>query len=359
MPLPFSPSSLSRNEAQALTALAQRARELPLHCAGAGWRARLQPLIAPAWPAESLHSDTFASIEWAGALLQLQLPAEAAQLLLSALLDGAALPPVPEEMQAATLEAALQALLAGLEGLGRGAARIVATSVGAPPAALAHAVAWQLRSEPASSMPATTLAGMLRADGLGLLLMAGLVAGLPQHAGPLASEDMRVALHLDIGYATLEAAELEHLFPGDVLLMEQSFVSAGRMLWLQAPGAGGLHVYLPDPAEDAAGDQAPFLTVVQSWTHAMPALDPAPNEAADLLAIPVRLTFDLGEIALTLAELRALQPGQTIQLGQPIAEAVRVRANGALVGEGELVEIDGQLGVLLRRLFAPRSQDAT
>lgn len=358
---PFFAPSLSHHEAQALTALAQRARDLPLLCAGTGWRARLQPLIAPAWPAGTHDTDTFASIEWAGALLQLQLPAAAGQLLLSALLDGAALPPIPEEMQAATLEAALQALQARLEGLGRGAARIVATSVGTPPAALPHAFAWQLEAE--SSMDATTLAGMLRADSLGLLLMAGLVAGLPQPAGPLAGEGMRVALYLDIGYATLETAELAQLALGDVLLMEQSFISAGRVLWLQAPGAGGLHVHLPDSAEDpAAGPaspQAPFLTVVQSWTHAMPDLAPPLNAAADLLAIPVRLSFDLGEISLTLAELRALQPGQTIALGHPIAGAVRIRANGALVGEGELVEIDGQLGVSLRRLSASRSPDAT
>src|SRR5690606_33541168 len=124
------------------------------------------------------QADTFASIEWAGALLQLQLPPAAAQLLLSALLEGAALPPIPEEMQAATLEAALPSLLAGLEGLGRGAARIVATSTGTPPAALPHAFAWQLEAAASGAMAATTLSGMLRADDLGLLLMAGLAAGL-------------------------------------------------------------------------------------------------------------------------------------------------------------------------------------
>ncbi|MET1115641.1 MAG: type III secretion system cytoplasmic ring protein SctQ [Comamonas sp.] len=356
MPSTFPAPSLSRNEAQAYTVLAQRARVLALHCAGTDWRARLQPVIAPAWPAETASADTFASIEWAGAWLQLQMPQQAAALLLSALLDGAALPPIPQDMQAATLEAALHALLAGLEGLGRGTARIVATSVGTPPAALAHAFAWQLDA----AASATTLAGMLRADSLGLLLMAGLAASLPQLDGPLASEDLRVPLHLDIGYATLEAEELQRLAPGDLLLMERSFIAPARVLWLQAPGAGGLHVQLPDPTAAGAEDpQAPLLTVVQSWTHAMPALDPVPNEAADLLAIPVRLSFDLGEISLTLAELRKLQPGQTIGLGHPLTGAVRVRANGALIGEGELVEIDGQLGVALRQLFAPRSPAAT
>ena len=84
----------------------------------------------------------------------------------------------------------------------------------------------------------------------------------------------------------------------------------------------------------------------------MPHLDPPLDEAASFDAIPVRLSFDLGEIRLTLAELRALQPGQALQLGHPLASAVRIRVNGALIGEGELVEIDGLLGVSVRQLFA-------
>ncbi|WP_315124610.1 type III secretion system cytoplasmic ring protein SctQ [Comamonas antarctica] len=344
-PSPWAPLALSRHEAQAYNALAQRALALPLHCAGSDWQGRLHPVIVPAWPAAA-PGDTFASIEWAGALLLLQLPAAAAQQLLSALLDGAALPEMPADMQSATLEAALDELLARLEALGRGAPRIVATTIGQAPAALPHALAWRL--DAATGMQA--LAGMLRTDGLGLLLLAGLVAGLPAQDGALASDALQVQLHLDIGYARLEARELQQLAPGDVLLMERSFLAGERVLWLQALGAGGLHVQLPPP--DAA-PHAPFLTVVQSWTHAMPDLDTPLQDAADLLAIPVRLSFDLGEITLTLAELRALQPGQAIRLGHPVAGAVRVRANGALVGEGELVEIDGHLGVALRRLAPP------
>lgn len=358
-PSSWTPLALSPNEAQAYTAIAQRAMALPLHCAGSDWLGRLHPVIAPGWPgapepgAPQLPAagDTFASIEWAGALLQLQLPAATAQLLLSALLDGAALPDLPADMHAATLEAALDGLLARLEGLGRGAARIVATSVGQAPAALPHAFAWQLDGAAGSQV----LAGMLRADSLGLLMLAGLVANLPPQDGALASDAIPLQLQLDIGYATLEAAALQQLASGDVLLMERRFVASERVLWLQAPGAGGLHVQLPPPADAAqdAAPHAPFLTVVQSWTHAMPDLDTPLQDAADLLAIPVRLSFDLGEISLTLAELRALQPGQAIRLGHPLAGAVRVRANGALIGEGELVEIDGHLGVALRRLAPP------
>ena len=71
----------------------------------------------------------------------------------------------------------------------------------------------------------------------------------------------------------------------------------------------------------------------------------------DLDAIPVRLTFDLGERQLTLGDVRRLQPGETFDLERPIAQgAVSIRANGALIGVGELVEIEGRVGVTILTL---------
>lgn len=374
-PTVWTPPQLSSNEALAHTAIAQRAMALPLHCGGTQWLASLRPVLQAPWPATA--NDIFASMEWAGAQWQLQLPAATTEQLMSALLDGAALPHIPYEMQTAALEAALDELLGSLERLGRGAPQVTDITRGQPPPALPHAFTWQLDAPQGTQ----ALAGQLRTDSLGLLLMAGLASGLPLRDGPLAGADsLPLHLHLDIGYATLAVEELQQLGLGDVLLMERSFLSAEQVLWLQAPGAGGLHVRFPaipalagtgdaddtdsadgaEPAEpeNAARIAAPFLTVVQPWTHAMPDLENPLSEAASFDAIPVRLSFDLGEVTLTLAELRALQPGQAIRLGHPIAGAVRIRANGALIGEGELLAIDGQLGVSVGQLFTSSAKPA-
>lgn len=348
-PASWQPPQLSRHEAQARTSIAQRAMGMALHAGGTQWLASLRPVIEAPWP--TLANDSLTCIEWAGAQLQLQLPQAASEQLLSALLEGAALPPLTAEMQAGALAAALDELLGQLERLGRGAPRLLPPAEGQPPALLPHAFALQLDALDGCQ----AIAGVLRSDSLGLLLMAGLASALPPREGPLAGAALPLRLYLDIGYATLGMDELQPLGPGDVVFMAHSFLSAGRVLWLQAPGAGGLHVQLPaTPAgvPDTAAAAPAFLTVVQSWNHAMPALAPPLDEAASFDAIPVRLSFDLGEISLTLAELRALQPGQAIQLGHPLASAVRIRVNGALIGEGELVEIDGLLGVSVRQLFA-------
>ena len=77
---------------------------------------------------------------------------------------------------------------------------------------------------------------------------------------------------------------------------------------------------------------------------------PDPAEAASLLGdLPVRLTFDLGTQLLTLDELQSVGPGHVFDLGLLPQKAVSIRLNGLLAGEGELVEIDGRVGVAVGR----------
>lgn len=65
----------------------------------------------------------------------------------------------------------------------------------------------------------------------------------------------------------------------------------------------------------------------------------------------MRVAFDVGERTMTLGELQALHEGQVIELGQPLSTAVSIRVNGALVGTGEMVEVDGRLGVSVTSIF--------
>ena len=74
-------------------------------------------------------------------------------------------------------------------------------------------------------------------------------------------------------------------------------------------------------------------------------------EVVSLESLPVRLSFDLGEVTLTLAQVHALQVGQALTLDHPLQGAVRIRANGALIGEGDLVEVDGHIGVSIARIL--------
>ncbi|WP_175743438.1 YscQ/HrcQ family type III secretion apparatus protein [Burkholderia ambifaria] len=61
--------------------------------------------------------------------------------------------------------------------------------------------------------------------------------------------------------------------------------------------------------------------------------------------LPVRLEFVLHRDRLTLGELQDMCRGHLLRLPVDAERQVEVRANSALIGRGELVQLDGQLGV--------------
>jgi len=85
---------------------------------------------------------------------------------------------------------------------------------------------------------------------------------------------------------------------------------------------------------------------------------PSPGETPGSIdQVPVGMTFDLGRIEISLADLETVQPGYVFELNQPLESAtVRVRANGRTIGEGELVVVGDQLGVRLTDLAGSDSR---
>lgn len=67
--------------------------------------------------------------------------------------------------------------------------------------------------------------------------------------------------------------------------------------------------------------------------------------ARDMGQLPVELEFVLHNHRLTLSGLQSLCQGQLLTLPVDAERHVDIRANGARVGRGELVQLDGQLGV--------------
>ena len=59
----------------------------------------------------------------------------------------------------------------------------------------------------------------------------------------------------------------------------------------------------------------------------------------------LEVTVQLGTTRLSLRQLGELAIGQIVPLGRPLAGPYEVRAGGRVVGQGELVDIDGELGV--------------
>lgn len=66
--------------------------------------------------------------------------------------------------------------------------------------------------------------------------------------------------------------------------------------------------------------------------------------------MPVAVVVELGRVELTAEEIVCLRPGQLLELGRSPTDPVDLVVNGRLLAKGELVEIEGQLGVRIASL---------
>ncbi len=134
------------------------------------------------------------------------------------------------------------------------------------------------------------------------------------------------------GFVELTAEELGRLEPGDILI----FSSGHEILFPGNPDRGW--------KASLAGNAPWVVRVAQPFERSL-SMDSSEAAASPLGRLPLRLHVVLGEKEFALSELSNLAPGTLIQLDRGKADPVRLAVNGRVVGEGELVEIDGKLGV--------------
>ena len=74
------------------------------------------------------------------------------------------------------------------------------------------------------------------------------------------------------------------------------------------------------------------------------------------LDAPVVVRVELGVASLSARRWAELRPGDVLETGQPLGEAVLLRIAGRAVARGELVDVDGQVGVRVREIFGQSSE---
>ena len=364
---------LSGREVQALNLLAARAKSLAI---------KLDPALEmglellsrdEGGPAEGLGASESFAIEWGGARFELAFPRAALTDWFNARLgalgyDGAEITTLNTHWRETARTHALGWMLDGLARCGRGQARVAdpADQVDAARAPVPFVFGLTARIAGAADAGATVLHGRMGCDSLGLMLIAGLVSARTPAPGGLEGADSALPLRLavQLGSTTLPLAQLRALRLGDIVLVKRMLREPDGVfhLRLDLDHSGGSAAFRAR-LEEGALISLDELVPIMPDTPPMPPAPPAPPTPQDtplaLEQLPVRLDFDLGELTLTLAQLRTLHPGQALPLSAPISGAVTIRANGAVIGSGELVEIDGRSGVLIRTLFPPQVSAAT
>jgi len=173
---------------------------------------------------------------------------------------------------------------------------------------------------------------------------------------PAAAFDrLRLPLRFALGQTRLRLHEVRGIARGDIVAIED-WRAAGAAVVVEAAPAGPGGPRLVALAEGAQ------ITIQHTREHPMnsPADTPADAapQAAELAvdrldAIEVTLRFEVGDLAISLGELRNVRAGHVFDLGQPLNRGpVRIVAHGNLLGKGTLVAVGDRLGVRVSE-FAP------
>ena len=102
------------------------------------------------------------------------------------------------------------------------------------------------------------------------------------------------------------------------------------------------------PFADMADDSS-AATKIDSPSPQQPGQGDASNLSA-VADVPVKISAVLGKSSMSVSELLSLSEGSVIELDRKIGDAIDIYVNNRLVARGEVVMVDGQLGVTMTEI---------
>jgi type III secretion system YscQ/HrcQ family protein len=146
---------------------------------------------------------------------------------------------------------------------------------------------------------------------------------------------IRASLRLELPPVRMTPSDLAQLGNRDVVLLGRRRDAMVAFLRL---GRGGFQVRLD--GELCTIDGGPFLG------SRMETKKPEDAAAAELLReLPVEVVCELGRVEMSGRELIELRPGVVLPVGRPLAGPVDLTVGGRVVARGELVDVEGEIGV--------------
>jgi type III secretion system YscQ/HrcQ family protein len=143
------------------------------------------------------------------------------------------------------------------------------------------------------------------------------------------------------------ARELATLTAGDVIVLDDAFVTGlAPLAGALELRAGGLRIRCELRGRD--------MVAIASSADATPIArgrieeeDDMPEETKDsaLADVPIELTIEVARFSMTLAELVKLRAGEVVASGRALGETAVLRAHDRVIATGELVEVDGEIGL--------------
>jgi flagellar motor switch/type III secretory pathway protein FliN len=165
--------------------------------------------------------------------------------------------------------------------------------------------------------------------------------------------ELPIALPLVIGWGLAERAALADFVPGNAWF-------PGPGLWLDTTGAGPVALAAPGQDRGHRATLSPDGKIVLRGGSVQLLPDagefmsepekPDASLADAVLDSPVVVRIEVGAVSMSAREWAELAPGDVIESGRRVAEPVVLRVAGREVARGELVNLEGELGVRIREL---------
>lgn len=191
-------------------------------------------------------------------------------------------------------------------------------------------------------LSAGALLRLFRADGWGLAVATNDLAGL-----------LTAEAFYTLGDLTLSVGALRQIRPGDVVVLseppnDQTLIRTNWTTYSFSRAEGGWVCAGRSAVERYRAD--PEMTEATIMTQGS---TDTKGVLLDLDELAIVVDFDLGRFTIPLAQMQSWQPGSIVQLDPPPATdgvEVSVRANGRVIGNGDLIRIDDRMAVRLTRL---------
>ncbi|MBK4733249.1 type III secretion system cytoplasmic ring protein SctQ [Noviherbaspirillum pedocola] len=295
------------------------------------WVWTLQPLSATSW------KGAWIKAEWGTADAYVTLPDSLLLDLANAMLRSGQLLDLPPALRLAVAETAFSALSERVEAASRRRLRMLSLSTDTPEIDGLLGLAWEM----SSARETHTGELWLSQSGMGQLA-SGFTR--PVHFETIKNDlsGLPIPIRFCAGRTVARMSVLSRLAARDLILFDETWITED----------GTLTIALGRNAAYRGIVRGTKIEITEGPISIMEDDDYDDNQQSDapLDDLPVRICFDLGERTLPLHELQSLSPGFIFDLGRDLRRAVQVRANGMLIGEGQLVDIEGRIGVVVTSL---------
>ena len=223
--------------------------------------------------------------------------------------------------------------------------------------ALSWVVARVEVQEPAALLPEETA---LRSDislyiagdrGLARFVMGR--SSLPQaQAREPGQRSLPVTLVARRGRASLTRRDLRSLEHGDVVVLADAYDHVrvqprgdSSTTWECTEEEGALRIArCIERPKTEVGQGAKQVTETPTGDS------PTEVQRATLGDVPIEVSVELARFTLPLAELSSLRPGEILTSGVALTDRVALRAGDKVIAMGELIEVDGEVGVRINTL---------